>query len=138
MEILATREIIKGDEIFIDSGKNWEQAWDQHLRNWQPQRMGKGEWKSANVLNNELGPLEAAPDLSENHISTDSCGVLFTGCLYERESYNDWDGCADADIEWEIGPSMMSSLSLALQLRMTMALKKQSHTSMDRFGHVPF
>ena len=101
MEILATREIIKGDEIFIDSGKNWEQAWDQHLRNWHPQRMGKGEWKSANVLNNELGPLEVAPDLSENHISTDSCGVLFTGCLYERESYDDWDGCADADIEWE-------------------------------------
>ena len=35
MEIVATRDISVGDEVFIDYGREWEAAWEQHVRNWK-------------------------------------------------------------------------------------------------------
>uniref|UniRef100_A0A7S1Y805 SET domain-containing protein n=1 Tax=Grammatophora oceanica TaxID=210454 RepID=A0A7S1Y805_9STRA len=34
MEIVATRDIAKGEEIFIDYGPEWQAAWDQHFKDW--------------------------------------------------------------------------------------------------------
>ena len=31
MEIVATRDIAEGEEIFIDYGKEWKEAWDKHV-----------------------------------------------------------------------------------------------------------
>jgi len=31
LEIVATRDIEQGEEVFIDYGRKWEEAWDQHL-----------------------------------------------------------------------------------------------------------
>jgi SET domain len=36
MDVVATREILKGEEIFMDYGDEWEDAWQQHVRNWKP------------------------------------------------------------------------------------------------------
>jgi hypothetical protein len=39
MEIVATRDIQVGDEVYIDYGPEWETAWEQHVTNWKaPQR----------------------------------------------------------------------------------------------------
>ena len=39
MEIVAIRDISVGDEVFIDYGREWEAAWEQHVRNWKvPER----------------------------------------------------------------------------------------------------
>jgi hypothetical protein len=99
LEIVATRDIKEGEEVFIDYGEKWEHAWDRHLNGWEPPAPTKGEWTSAKVLNNELGPLPVAPSISEDYISTDSREVLFTGCLYQRDSYHDWDDIHEEN--WE-------------------------------------
>ena len=36
LEIVATRDIQAGDEIFIDYGTEWEAAWKHHLATWKP------------------------------------------------------------------------------------------------------
>jgi len=34
MEIVATRDIKEGEEIFLDYGDEWQQAWDKHVEEW--------------------------------------------------------------------------------------------------------
>lgn len=34
-DLIATRDISEGEEVFIDYGDEWEQAWQEHLEQWQ-------------------------------------------------------------------------------------------------------
>lgn len=36
MEFVATRDIAPGEEILIDYGERWQQAWDEHVKSWKP------------------------------------------------------------------------------------------------------
>mmetsp|Transcript_11650 Transcript_11650/g.21788 ORF Transcript_11650/g.21788 Transcript_11650/m.21788 type:complete len:731 (-) Transcript_11650:289-2481(-) len=36
LEVIATRDIHPGEEVLIDYGENWENAYDEHLKNWEP------------------------------------------------------------------------------------------------------
>lgn len=36
MEFRAIRDILEGEEIFIDYGSSWEDAWENHVDNWTP------------------------------------------------------------------------------------------------------
>ena len=35
-EMVVTHPIKKGEEVFLDYGDAWEQAWHEHLRQWEP------------------------------------------------------------------------------------------------------
>ena len=35
MEIVALHDIKSGEEVYIDSGKAWEVAWEKHVANWK-------------------------------------------------------------------------------------------------------
>jgi SET domain len=51
MELVATREIRAGEEIFMDYGDEWEAAWQSHVASWEPVP-GAAEYTSAVQLNN--------------------------------------------------------------------------------------
>lgn len=36
LEIYALRDIAPGEEIFMDYGEAWEQAWEKHVQEWKP------------------------------------------------------------------------------------------------------
>eukprot|EP00541_Cyclophora_tenuis_P006399 CAMPEP_0116545468 /NCGR_PEP_ID=MMETSP0397-20121206/2686_1 /TAXON_ID=216820 /ORGANISM="Cyclophora tenuis, Strain ECT3854" /LENGTH=243 /DNA_ID=CAMNT_0004069787 /DNA_START=21 /DNA_END=752 /DNA_ORIENTATION=+ len=36
MELVATRDIQEGEEIFLDYGNDWENAWNKHVEEWEP------------------------------------------------------------------------------------------------------
>lgn len=36
LEFIATRDIQPGEEVFIDYGEEWQNAWDEHVKNWVP------------------------------------------------------------------------------------------------------
>ena len=36
MDFVATRDILPGEEVFLDYGKEWETAWDDYVRDWTP------------------------------------------------------------------------------------------------------
>jgi len=39
-EVIATRDIKTGEEIFLDYGPNWEDAWELHRNEWKPPNEG--------------------------------------------------------------------------------------------------
>jgi hypothetical protein len=49
-EMIATRPIAKGDELFLDYGHAWEQAWQEHVRQWEPVP-GAKDYLSATAYN---------------------------------------------------------------------------------------
>lgn len=49
-EMLATRDIEKGEEIFLDYGDEWESAWNEYVKNWKPPE-GSETYVSAFALN---------------------------------------------------------------------------------------
>lgn len=36
LEIVATKDIEQSDEIFLDYGEDWDQAWNDYLKSWKP------------------------------------------------------------------------------------------------------
>jgi hypothetical protein len=52
MEIVAIRDIHEGEEIFLDYGDDWEAAWHDHIRKWEPVQ-GADRYKSASQLNSD-------------------------------------------------------------------------------------
>ena len=38
MEIVAIKDIKEGDEVFIDYGNEWSEAWDEHVANWEKEQ----------------------------------------------------------------------------------------------------
>jgi len=50
MEIVATRKISKGEELFLDYGDDWEEAWQKHLSEWKPVA-GSKDYASATDFN---------------------------------------------------------------------------------------
>jgi hypothetical protein len=48
MELVANRDIAKGEEIFLDYGDEWEAAWQRHVRYWQPHSdsYSAGHWNA--------------------------------------------------------------------------------------------
>lgn len=57
MELVATKDIKKGEEVLLDYGTEWQEAWDKHVNKWNA-KVKNGEIKSewplrALDLNNE-------------------------------------------------------------------------------------
>jgi hypothetical protein len=100
LEIVATRDIEEGEEVFVDYGVSWESAWAQHVDNWEPPVYENQEWTSAKKLNEELGPLKIAPSLGAKHVISDSREVLLTGCFYYEDDTDFWTDFSDSDDSW--------------------------------------
>ncbi len=101
LEIVATSDIQEGEEVFVDYGISWEEAWDDHIENWKPRRYKDDEdWKPAKILNDELGTLPIAPTLNEKYITTDNRGLLFTGCYYYEDDEEFWERFENQDHSW--------------------------------------
>ena len=50
MELIATRPIEEGEELLLDYGQEWEDAWKQHVKTWKPIH-GAGRYISSGELN---------------------------------------------------------------------------------------
>ncbi|KAI2513179.1 hypothetical protein MHU86_1217 [Fragilaria crotonensis] len=53
MSLVATREIEANEEIFLDYGDEWEEAWQTHVKSYVPVS-GASTYKSAEQLNDEM------------------------------------------------------------------------------------
>ena len=65
MELVATRDILKGEEILMDYGDEWQTAWEAHLASWQPPTRIPA--KLAAELNNETKLRTTFEELTERH-----------------------------------------------------------------------
>eukprot|EP00977_Amphora_coffeiformis_P021425 scaffold9318_cov147-Amphora_coffeaeformis.AAC.4 len=87
MEVIALRPIQPGEEIFVDYGEEWEEAWFQHLREWKPPERTADPWIPATQANGEdfIKPAFISGDLRK----TVDHPHLFTSCQYWTTS---WEG----------------------------------------------
>mmetsp|Transcript_30553 Transcript_30553/g.62329 ORF Transcript_30553/g.62329 Transcript_30553/m.62329 type:complete len:487 (-) Transcript_30553:242-1702(-) len=90
LEMYATRDIYPGEEIFIDYGEEWEEAWESHVREWQPPHEGSGfaDYASATKMNIDKEPLLSFGD--EMDSKEGYADNIFTACIYwEEEVYEE-------------------------------------------------
>ena len=69
MEVVATRDIQPGEEIFLDYGAEYQEAWDQHAAAWKAGVDGRKEWplRAADYMaKHSTQPLETAVELGHD------------------------------------------------------------------------
>ena len=105
MEIVALRDIERGEEVYMDYGEAWEDAWEKHVANWKPPSPlisldGKSEelFVTAKEANENEGPLDLLVSRYLREIPRHP--YLFTGCRYYTTKW-DKDVAWDTPYEWE-------------------------------------
>ena len=58
LEVVATKDLQLGDEIFIDYGKSWERSYAEHIENWTPV---EDDFVSSRLRNEEQWKIVADP-----------------------------------------------------------------------------
>ena len=86
MELVATRDIEKGEEILMDYGDEWQAAWEAHVASWESPRMIPP--KSAAELNNETTKLRTIFDEYDERHYPDSVELFCDTEVHNAES--DW------------------------------------------------
>lgn len=79
MELVATRDIQPGEEVFLDYGTEWEEAWSEHLRTWAPLRE-EADFVEHEVLNANYAPVKTQEELENDPYPPN----IFTECLTSR------------------------------------------------------
>jgi len=99
IEFVALRDIKPGDEVFMDYGAEWEEAWEKHLATWKPPAQDEALAETAKEANEQKEPLKLLVTGDLRKVSDHP--YLFTGCQY-------WSTDMDRDKVWyEKNPSWM-------------------------------
>ena len=83
MEIVATRDIAPGEEVLMDYGDEWDEAWKKHVAAWKP----KEPVSSAKEVNEMRSP-PASMMSGDLRKAKSADPHLFAACLYWT---TDWD-----------------------------------------------
>jgi len=78
-DIIATRNIKPGEEVFIDYGISWENAWKEHISSWSPPE-----------LSSKYSSFESITELTKNkdirtlveQLENSYSKNIYTGCFY--------------------------------------------------------
>lgn len=76
-DIIATRDIIPDEEVFIDYGNEWEDAWQAHIRNWEDDVKLP---KKALDINADMEYFKTTTELSRNKDDSIPKNVM-TSCM---------------------------------------------------------
>ena len=82
MEFIATRDILPGEEIFINYGPIWEQAWTQHVSAWKPPQTNN---IPSTTMNQTELIIKTIQEQKRSHPYPDN---LFTSCYYSYNNNN--------------------------------------------------
>jgi hypothetical protein len=107
LEIVALRDIERGEEVFIDYGLEWEDAWESHLASWTPPLRHRMHMSATKANANPEQYLEHF--LSYDLRKVKEHPNLYTGCVFKdvtldsseitTDKVNDWwVNLSDADL----------------------------------------
>ncbi len=97
IELVATRPIEKGEEVLLDYGESWAEAWKKHTNEWKT-KMNRTTLKSAMVLNEKYHSTEKAapfpaPSEGDSNFGNENvalqCLVLYDEDKVERRRNED-------------------------------------------------
>jgi hypothetical protein len=97
IDLVATRNIKKGEEVLFDYGDDWANAWNEHVKNWKKLTKDAKFSKSAMVLNDDhhgVGKsIKPFPTSSEESLAGDNvqlmCHLLYDEDKIERRRNQD-------------------------------------------------
>ena len=106
MEIVALRDIEPGEEVFMDYGVEWEDAWEIHEATWKPPVQDNEHAVTAKEANEQKGSLKFL--VTEDLRKVSDHPYLFTGCQYwpsdqdkhtiYKKTSPGWENMDDRDI----------------------------------------
>lgn len=82
LDYVATRDIKQGEELFLDYGRNWEEAWREHVKHWQSTKFWSNTYRNGRDWDSELKEfpvrttLEALTDPYATNIQTRCHSIL--------------------------------------------------------------
>lgn len=93
------------DEVFLDYGPGWEEAWENHVKSWSPPEEDGifGSYASIKELNDSMEPPRTEAELAANPLPDN----VVTGCMFtasfdysydEFEAGFDWSTLSDGEI----------------------------------------
>jgi len=134
LELVATRTIEKGEEIYIDYGEEWERSWLEHVKSWHPRKEDL-QLISAQMMNNDnsyniLPTHREQQQQSRKPYPTD----VFTSCYYHYLPFKKSSGSTSQSstptksvVEWKNG--MIASRNL----RPCIILDREKTTDDDKY-----
>jgi hypothetical protein len=85
MEVVALRDIQKGDELYLDYGSAWEAAWNEHVKNWQPPPDASSYVYPADINNSTGGMFRTAKEQENDPYPEHLATVCQAGKWYNRQ-----------------------------------------------------
>lgn len=79
LELVALRPILKGEEIVLDYGPEWVDAWEEHKQKWKP---SIDDYQDAEQLNDSYPILQTESELRTAPYPSN----VFTSCFYRFNS----------------------------------------------------
>ena len=76
MNLVALRDIQPGEEVFLDYGDEWEQAWQKHVQNWTPEE-GAEDYMSAEQINKQTTDIKTIFEVMEDKSFPDNVDLKF-------------------------------------------------------------
>jgi hypothetical protein len=92
LEFVALRDILPGEEIFIDYGEEWTRAWEKHVSEWKPQDkdyLAAAEYRRLHAEE----PIRTLDEQKSDPYPEN----LRTACYFVPTEEDSWDGDS---VEW--------------------------------------
>lgn len=105
MDLVATRDIEVGEEVFLHYGNDWDQKWNEYEAQWKPEDENMG-YIPASVLNKQVEWLRTQEELVHDPYPEN----VFTGCFLS-ESVSNADSRPDAPKDWRYTPGLFDDAS---------------------------
>jgi hypothetical protein len=105
MELVATREIQAGEEVFLNYGPAWEQAWQDYVKNeWRPSPADKA-YVSATQLNLNVRVLKTRTELQGDEVASSDLANVYMVCYIQL--INEQVGIDGKEkFDWKFYPSL--------------------------------
>ncbi len=100
LEYIATKDIQEGDEIFLNYGSRWEEAWNKHFLTWKPDH--SSSYVYVTKFNDETDVIKTQKEQKLSPYPEN----LFTSCYYNYQ-HSDKDSA-----RWTMTNSTLSSRNL--------------------------
>jgi hypothetical protein len=87
MELVAIRDIVEGEEIFLDYGDEWEQAWQEHVKAWKPVKEAEAYVSAVQLTEDKSKTLQTVFEMLEKPLSSSvdlTCNSGFRNKMWKK------------------------------------------------------
>jgi hypothetical protein len=103
MDMVATRDIEVGEEVYLNYGDDWQQKWDEYAAEWKPDP-GDESYIPASVLNKQVEWLRTTEELPQDPYPEN----VFTGCFLPGHIHN---LPSKKEVQWRYAPIVFTDAS---------------------------